>query len=36
VLLVLLVGLAGLAVLSFAVGGVLYRELGRAPRGLAQ
>jgi hypothetical protein len=31
-----LVGLAGLAVLSFAIGGVLYRELGRTPRGLAQ
>ena len=31
-----LVGLAGLAVLSVAIGGVLYRELGRAPRGLAQ
>jgi hypothetical protein len=31
-----LVGLAGLALLSFAIGGFLYRDLGRAPRGLAR
>ena len=31
-----LVGLAALAVLSFAIGGLLYRDLGRAPQGLAR
>jgi len=29
-------GLVALAVLSFAIGGLLYRDLGRAPRGFAQ
>jgi hypothetical protein len=28
--------LAGLALLSLAIGGLLYRDLGRAPRGLAR
>ena len=31
-----LVGLAGLALLSLAIGGLLYRDLGRAPQGLPQ
>jgi hypothetical protein len=31
-----LVGLAGLALLSLAIGGLLYRDLGRAPQGLTQ
>jgi len=31
-----LTGLAGLALLSLAIGGLLYRDLGRAPRGLAR
>jgi hypothetical protein len=31
-----LIGLAGLALLSCAIGGFLYRDLGRAPRGLAR
>jgi hypothetical protein len=31
-----LAGLAGLAVLSVAIGGLLYRELGRAPRDYAR
>ena len=31
-----LVGLAGIALLSFGIGGFLYRELGHAPRGLAR
>jgi hypothetical protein len=31
-----LVGLAGLVLLSLAIGGVLYRDLGRTPQGLPQ
>ncbi len=31
-----LAGLAGLALLSSAIGGLLYQDLGRAPRGLAR
>jgi hypothetical protein len=31
-----LAGLAGMAMLSLAIGGLLYRELGRAPQGLPQ
>jgi hypothetical protein len=31
-----LTGLAGLALLSLAIGGLLYRDLGRAPQGFAR